>query len=56
VQLPVEIIDQINNIGDTAYGGALTSMRKGNCLAAWNKVQRPKSQGGLGIISLCGPK
>jgi hypothetical protein len=26
--------------------------KKGNCLAAWSNVQKPKSQGGLGVINL----
>jgi hypothetical protein len=48
VQLPVEIIDQINKYRRHCLWRGSDVHKKGNCLAAWSKVQRPQSQGGLG--------
>jgi hypothetical protein len=52
VELPVEKIDQINKYRRYCIWRGSDLNKKGNCLAAWSKVQRPKSQGGLGIINL----
>jgi hypothetical protein len=52
VRLPVEIIDQINKYRCHCLWRGSDLHKKGNCLAAWSKVQQPKSQGGLGIIDL----
>jgi hypothetical protein len=49
---PVEIIDQINKYRRHCLWRGSDVHKKGNCLAAWSKVQRPKSQGGLDIIDL----
>jgi hypothetical protein len=50
--MPVEIIDQINKYRKHCLWRGSNINKKGNCLAAWNKVQRPKSQGGLAVINL----
>jgi hypothetical protein len=52
VELPVEIIDQINKHRRHCLWRGSDLNKKDNCLEAWSKVQRPKSQGGLGIINL----
>jgi hypothetical protein len=52
VQLLVETINQINKYRRHCLCRGSDMHKKGNCLAAWSKVQRPKSQGGLGIIDL----
>jgi hypothetical protein len=56
VQLPIEIIDQINKYRRHCLWIGSDFNKKGNCLAAWTKVQRPKAQGGLGIIDIVGQK
>jgi hypothetical protein len=50
LQLPIEIIDQINSYRHHCLWRGSDINKKGNCLAAWSKVQRLKAQGGLGII------
>jgi hypothetical protein len=50
VQLPIEIIEQINNYRRHCLWRGCDLNKKGNCLVAWSIVQRPKDQGGLGII------
>jgi hypothetical protein len=52
IQLSMETIDQINKYRRHCLWRGLDLNKKGNCLAVWSKVQRPKSQGGLGIIDL----
>jgi hypothetical protein len=52
LQLPIEIIDQINKCWRHCLWRGSDINKKGNCLAAFSKVQRPKSQGGVGIIDL----
>jgi hypothetical protein len=52
VQLLVEIIDQINKYQRHYLWQGSDLHKKGNCLVVWSKVQRPKSQSGLGNINL----
>jgi hypothetical protein len=52
VQLPVEIIDQINKYRRHCFWRGSNVHKKGNCLAAWSKDQWLKCQEGLGIIDL----
>jgi hypothetical protein len=52
LHLPLEIIDQINKYHWHCLWRGSDINKKGNFLAAWNKLQRPKSQGGLGVIDL----
>jgi hypothetical protein len=52
LHLPLEIIDQINKYRRHCLWRASNINKKRNCLAAWSKVQLPKSQGGLGVIDL----
>jgi hypothetical protein len=48
----MEIIDQINKYGRLCFWRGNDLNKKGNSLAAWSKVQKPKSQGGFGVIHL----
>jgi hypothetical protein len=48
----VEVIDQINKYRRHCFWRGSNLNKKGNCHAAWSKVQKPKSQGGLTIIDL----
>jgi hypothetical protein len=43
LQLPVEVIDQINKYRRHCLWRGTNLNKKGNCLAAWSKVQKPKS-------------
>jgi hypothetical protein len=52
LELPMEIIDQINKYRRQCFWRCNDLNKKGNCLAAWSKIQKPKSQGGLGVIDL----
>jgi hypothetical protein len=52
VKLRVEIIDQINKYRRHCLWRGSDVQKKGNCLVAWSKVQRPTSQGSLGIVDL----
>jgi hypothetical protein len=52
LHLSLEIIDQIKKYHRHCLWRGSDINKKGNCLAAWSKVQRPKSQGGLGVIDL----
>jgi hypothetical protein len=47
---PMEIINHINKYRRLCFWRDNDLNNKGNCLAAWSKVQKPKSQGGLGVI------
>jgi hypothetical protein len=44
-------LSRSTNIENTVFGGVLTLMKK-NPLAAWNRVTRPKSEGGLGVLKI----
>jgi hypothetical protein len=52
VQLPINIIEQINKYRRHYLWRGSDLNKKGKCLAAWSKVQRPKGSGGLGIIDV----
>jgi hypothetical protein len=52
LELPKEIIDQINKYRRHCFWRGNDLNKKGNCLAAWSKVHKPTSQGGLGVIDL----
>jgi hypothetical protein len=41
LQLPIEIIDQINKYRSHCLWNGSNINKNGNCLAAWSKVQRP---------------
>jgi hypothetical protein len=52
LELSMEVIDQINKYRRHCFWRGSDLNKKGICLAAWSKVQRPKAQGGLGVIDL----
>jgi hypothetical protein len=52
LELPTEIINQINKYRRQCFWRGNDLNKKGNCLAAWSKVQKAKSQCGLGVIDL----
>jgi hypothetical protein len=52
LQFPLETIEHINMYGMHCLWRGSEINKNGNCLAAWSKVQRTKTQGGLGIINL----
>jgi hypothetical protein len=52
LKLSVEIINQINKYRRHCLWRGSNLNKKGNCLAAWDKVQRPNSKGGLGVNEL----
>jgi hypothetical protein len=52
IHLPVEMIDPINKYRCHCLWRGSDHNKKGSCLAAWSKVQRPKSQGGLRVIDI----
>lgn len=52
LQLPPQIIKQIDSYRKKCLWSGGEINRKGNCLAAWEAACRPKKEGGLGIIDL----
>lgn len=52
LQLPPQIIKQIDSYRKKCLWSGGEINRKGNCLAAWEAACRPKKEGELGIIDL----
>jgi len=52
LQLPPQIIKQIDSYRKKCLWSGGEINRKGNCLAAWESACRSKKEGGLGIIDL----
>lgn len=52
LQLPPQIIKQIDGYRKKCLWSGGDINRKGNCLVAWEDACRPKPEGGLGIIDL----
>ena len=52
LQLPPQIIKQIDSYRKKILWSGGEINRKGNCLAAWETASRTKKEGGLGIIDL----
>ena len=52
LQLPPQIIKQIDSYRKKCLWSGGEINRKDNCLAAWETACRPKKEGGLGIIDL----